>query len=1112
MFSHTQQISKKMIFWPVLLGFCVMGLLLPGCLPLSTSSDAVLTAQERQWLAEHADELTVVTSNWPPYEFFDSQGAYIGYVADYIDLLQKKLNIKFRVVRTKNWVEAEHLAMTHQVAMITSIVHTPERARKLMFAGPFRVIPISIITRDSVKETLTLANLSGKKVAYVEGYFTGGAIRSNYPNINLQTVPDDLDGIRLLSLGGIDAYISDVGVAVYHAERQGINNLRVAGDTGYQYVLHVGVRKDWPILARVLQKGMNAISAEENERLYHKWVSLKQGNFWQSREFWLIIVVVASIALLIVGLVVFWNWTLRRKVAQRTQELADSERKYRALYDNSISGIFQTTLQGTFISANPSFVHMFGYDWENVEEVLAGFTDLAEQAYVHAAVRQEFMAILLRDGKVMNFEAEFYCKDRSTLWVMLNALLVKDEAGTPVFIEGNCVDISDRKRAEQELMKIHNGLEQLVEERTRELSAANQELTELNEEMSTLNESMIEANHKLHQEVEHRSAIEHGLLLREKQYQATMNLVANSTTEIEDNLKAILQDALGLIKAPGGTIGLVNEKKQYVVIHAAGVVQHLTGFSTSVFQGAFGTVRETGELVHIEDYHRFHRRIADERLNRLTTMLMIPLKQQGTVIGAFSAMWEDEVGNVQPGDIDILRQYGNLASVVLEKANAQKQMTVMAFQDVLTGLPNRAKMTLQLEEELQQARQGKASGMLLFIDFDELKLINDNFGHTCGDQVIIATGNYIVSSLEESAFVARMGGDEFIVLLPEVNRREQGALIADRLVQSLHREYDVCGQQVHMSASIGATLYPEDADTVEGILQTADSAMYAAKAAGRNCWRFFESAMREEAYNKMVVTNSLRRALEREELFIQYQPQLGLKTGLVIGFEALVRWQSEEHGLVSPAKFIPLAEQSGLIQPIGEWVLRQACRFAGVLADMGAADLHVAVNISPRQLELADFVSRVKAAIEAAGISPQQLELEITESVLIDSLEASIGKLRELQAMGIWLSLDDFGTGFSSLTYLRQLPVQTLKIDKSFIDRISEDHLQKGFVASIIEMAHVLGLFVIAEGVETASQQQMLRGLACDGLQGYHFARPMDEAAVVDFLTETNILKNKERK
>ena len=254
------------------------------------------------------------------------------------------------------------------------------------------------------------------------------------------------------------------------------------------------------------------------------------------------------------------------------------------------------------------------------------------------------------------------------------------------------------------------------------------------------------------------------------------------------------------------------------------------------------------------------------------------------------------------------------------------------------------------------------------------------------------------------------------------------------------------------------------------------------------------------------MTSNLRHALEQGELALQYQPQLGLSKDAVIGFEALARWNSAEHGAVSPARFIWLAEQSGLIQPIGEWVLRQACRFARRLADMGHGELHVAVNISPRQLEMADFVSTVHAAVADAGISPAQLELEITESTLIDSLEDSFRKLNELRDMGIRLSLDDFGTGFSSLTYLRRLPVQTLKIDKSFIDGVGEDTVQHGFVASIIEMAHVLGLFVVAEGVETAEQQQLLAALGCDCLQGYYFCRPIDETAAIRFLESKKTL------
>lgn len=325
------------------------------------------------------------------------------------------------------------------------------------------------------------------------------------------------------------------------------------------------------------------------------------------------------------------------------------------------------------------------------------------------------------------------------------------------------------------------------------------------------------------------------------------------------------------------------------------------------------------------------------------------------------------------------------------------------------------------------------------------------------------------------------------------------AQIATRLVNTSHREYDVGNRHIHMSASLGVTLYPDDGNNTEEILKNADSAMYAAKAAGRNCWRFFEPEMLKEAYDKLSLTQSLRHALEREELYLHYQPQIALDNYQVIGFEALLRWNSPEHGIVPPSRFIPLAESSGLILPIGHWVIVEACRFAHKLADLGQDAIHVAVNISPRQLADENFVEMVRLTLEETGVQPKQLEVEITENVLISSLEDSIHKLGELKAMGVGLSLDDFGTGFSSLTYLRNLPVETLKIDKSFIDKLLEDSMQKDFVRSIIDMAHAIGLKVIAEGVESAVQLEKLTQYDCNCVQGYIFSKPVSQEEALRF-------------
>lgn len=653
-----------------------------------------------------------------------------------------------------------------------------------------------------------------------------------------------------------------------------------------------------------------------------------------------------------------------------------------------------------------------------------------------------------------------------------------------------------------ELRQHRGSLEELVEARTAELGAANQEMEALNEELTAINEALGETNQRLKDENEVRKQTEENLLLRERQYRATTSLLTRPVDQMEDLLESILRNAAQLLKAVAGYIGFFEEKGEMFVIHCGiGIDQSRIMEPQPGDIGMNGYVYKSGELFYVEDYRIYPKRISDKRLDRSTTVIMVPLRQEGKVKGILAVSWIDVIHPVSKEDLEVLRQFGDLASVALERANAQKKIREIAFHDSLTGLPNRTSLNLFLEAEMEKAHCGESRGVVLFIDIDDLKSVNDNFGHSLGDSVITKASKHICDAVGDNAFVSRIGGDEFIVVLPGIDSREQAVGIADRTIKELCQEYEVSVERLHMSASVGVVVYPEDGDTAEDVLMKADSAMYAAKKAGRNCWRFYEPALLEEAYEKMVLTNGLRRALERKELFLQYQPQVMLDGKTIVGFEALLRWNSPEYGLVSPARFIPLAEQSGLILPIGEWVFREVCRFARRLAAMGQGNIHVAVNISPRQLKSDDFVSNVRKSIDTEGIEPNQIELEITESVLIESMEDSAVKLKELRAIGVSLSLDDFGTGYSSLTYLRNLPVGILKIDKSFIDDIDNDPGQLEMVGSIIHFGHALGLTLVAEGVETEKQMNLLKPFNCDRIQGYVFSRPIVEEDAVNLVT-----------
>lgn len=644
-----------------------------------------------------------------------------------------------------------------------------------------------------------------------------------------------------------------------------------------------------------------------------------------------------------------------------------------------------------------------------------------------------------------------------------------------------------------------------MEERTQELFAANEELTAINEEMTAMNEELLQLNQRLHEENHIRRQTEDKLLLCERQYRATTGLLIQSADELEHLAAEVLQDAIQLVKATSGFIGMYDKSgRQFTVHDQIGTHGRRLMTQIAAADGLLNQIYETGEGVHTQDTALWRSWFQEgERPPGTASIILVPLKQEQQVKGILAAIWIDEIYEITQDDEEVLRQFADLAFIALERAQIQGEIRHRAFYDNLTGLPNRLSLTLRLEKELKLACCGKAEGVLLFIDIDDLKAVNDTFGHSAGDKVIISAGKCLSAVFDDRAFVSRISGDEFIVVVPGEATREKAAQLADMAVQQLFREYDIVQAQVQLSASIGVVLYPEHGDMPEDILKKADAAMYAAKRAGRNCWRFFEPVLLRTAFEDLSLVNALRRALVRGEFFLHYQPQLTADGKRIVGVEALLRWYSPELGFVSPGRFIPLAERSRLIIQIGQWVLQEACRFAKKLADSGMNDIRVAVNISPIQLADESFVAFVRETIHSQGVDPRQLEIEVTENVFIDTLEDSRYKLKQLQEQGIQLTLDDFGTGYSSLTYLRSFPVNSLKIDKSFIDQLALDDMQLKFVNSIINLGHTLGITIIAEGVETQEQLAKLAACRCDYIQGFLFSKPVTGEEAMRLLLRT---------
>ncbi|RCX24857.1 putative bifunctional diguanylate cyclase/phosphodiesterase [Thioalbus denitrificans] len=448
---------------------------------------------------------------------------------------------------------------------------------------------------------------------------------------------------------------------------------------------------------------------------------------------------------------------------------------------------------------------------------------------------------------------------------------------------------------------------------------------------------------------------------------------------------------------------------------------------------------------------------------------------------------------------------------VTDTKRAEERMRQLAYFDEMTGLPNRQFFKEQLEQSIAQARRYKRQMALLFVDLDRFKRINDTLGHNIGDLLLKRVAHQISHSVRESDVVgragveelgqiARLGGDEFTVVLSEIKSPEEAAQVARRIQESLVQPMKVGGYEIVITPSIGVAIYPDHGEDLNTLLKNADVAMYYAKGEGRNNYQFYTPAMNERAFDRLTLENALRRALDNNELFIHYQPQVNLESGEMVGVEALARWQHPERGLLSAGNFIPLAEETGQVILIGEWVLRRACEQHCEWLQAGLPPLRMAVNLSGLQFRQEGLLFLLRDVIEKTGIDPAYLELEVTESILMQNTEQARERVQELKDLGVTLAVDDFGTGYSSLSYLKNFPVKTLKIDQSFIRNVAEDADSMAITDAIIAMAHSLGMRVIAEGVEKDEQLNYLRRQNCDEVQGFLFSRPVAPEVIDEHL------------
>ena len=724
-------------------------------------------------------------------------------------------------------------------------------------------------------------------------------------------------------------------------------------------------------------------------------------------------------------------------VVEDITESKEREGRYRAMFENAAVGITRVDLNGVLVDINQKFCDMLGYTRdEMIGKAIKDIThpeDYGQGAQFRGQVTHGEM-------KEAIGEKRFVRKDGTTIWARRTMSIVRDNAGSPQYVISVVEDITEHKQAE-----LQQALEHTV---TRLLSEADRSSGIMSKIIQTIGEAFGCAYGAYWSEDEH------------EQVMACAETWSVPSAEIME-FAALNRQFRHPLQLPGGL---------------------------------FMRVRHSGEPIWINDVTQdaSFRRASHAAKAGLHGAFAFPIRSGNDTLGVMEFFSRT---SRPPSEmlLQSTRSIGRQIGLFIARKQAEERIRHLAHYDELTGLANRNMFSECLNHALAQARRNDKPLAILFIDLDRFKNINDTLGHEAGDRVLKEVAERLLGCLRASDTVGRLGGDEFVVLLEELPQPLHVAAVAQKILAAVAKPYMLEAQEFHLTASIGISTYPADSDNMQSLLKNADIAMYRAKEQGKNNYQYYSAQMYVHSLERLELDSDLRRALERKEFLLHYQPRIDIVSGRITGMEALVRWQHPTKGLIPPMQFIPLAEETGLIVPIGEWVLKTACARNKSWQEQGLPPLRIAVNLSARQFAHENLLQDVSRVLDETGLNPAALEFEITESMVMHNPEHAVNLLTRLKAMGIHLAIDDFGTGYSSLSYLKRFPLDSVKIDRSFIRDLPRDADDAAITRAIIAMAHSLRLEVIAEGVETEEQLHFLRDHGCDEMQGYYFSEPVPE-------------------
>jgi diguanylate cyclase (GGDEF)-like protein/PAS domain S-box-containing protein len=749
----------------------------------------------------------------------------------------------------------------------------------------------------------------------------------------------------------------------------------------------------------------------------------------------------------------FLTEVTEKKVIEAARK--NAEARYRSIFENAIEGIFQTTLAGRYITANPRLAKIYGYD--SAEELMSSITNIETQLYVNPRRRQTLIALLKNQDEVVNFESQAYCKDGRMISISENTRVLRDHQGEVIGFEGSVIDITQKKQADAEIVR-----------------------------RDRLFKAVAEAATILLGETQFETAIAQALTKMGKAAKV------NRVCLFENQPHPVSQQPTMSLRYEWTKVGV-----SPVLAQPHWRNQPYETFAVGRWDEQF---RHNQFVVgNCQDYSNPAQAIL--RQDQMYGFLLIPVNLQQELWG-YVGFYDSQQRQWSSSEQTILGMMATSISSALQREATEAEIRDRALHDSLTHLPNRRFFEQILQATLEKTHYPRQQLAVMFLDLDRFKTINDTLGHRIGDQLLQQVAHRLQACLTDSETLARWGGDEFVILLPELESQEQVVQLSQQLLEAVAAVFWLDHNELYVTLSIGITLLRGDNHDSETLIRQADTALYQAKELGKNRYSFYSDTLAQKLPQRLILEKSLRQALVKEEFLLYYQPKVNIATREVEGFEALLRWHHPEMGVVSPGIFIPIAEENGLIFPIGEWALRTACQQNKVWQEAGYRPMVMAVNLSPRQFCQPGLVEMVTQILTETGLEPQYLELEITESTAIADLDFTRNILEKLRSHGIGVAIDDFGTGHSSLNRLQTLPLSSLKIDKSFVDSLSSNLKVPHIVQAITTLGQNLGLSVVAEGVESQEQLDFLDKIRCDSVQGYYFYRPITALEIQEILKE----------